>query len=75
MKRTHASNETNRTSALGLLLSRSEDDFYGSLQRAHNETAQPSAANVPEETTIYSFQPVEPSVNWRESVSLATNFF
>ncbi|WP_461141293.1 hypothetical protein [Spirosoma pomorum] len=75
MKRTHASNETNRTSALGLLLSRSEDDFYGSLQRAHNKTVQPSAEDLPEETMIYSFQPVEPSVNWWESVRLVTNFF
>jgi hypothetical protein len=75
MKRSHASSETNRTSALGLLLSRSEDDFYGRLQRAHNEVIQPSVTTSPEESQIYSFQPVEQSLNWLESARLVTNFF
>jgi hypothetical protein len=74
MKRTDASIETSRTSDLGLLLSRSEDDFYGSLQRAHNEVTQPSVVTRQEEPMLYSFQPIDQSVNWLESARLAIHF-
>ncbi|QKZ13194.1 hypothetical protein [Spirosoma sp. KUDC1026] len=74
MKRTHAANKASRTSELSLLLSRSEDDFYGSLQRAHNEVMQPPVVTIEEEPMLYSFQPVEQSLNWLGNAGLVARF-